>query len=108
MRRSTGSCACRVRRERGRVSGEGVRAARSWPGHGRLKEVTIGTSRGLLSTTETLRRAIEGNTGNNLLSLYTDDAEIPIVDRDNQPNNPRSHGRGQIAKDCWTTSTAAT
>ncbi|MEV6805229.1 nuclear transport factor 2 family protein [Streptomyces sp. NPDC017248] len=48
---------------------------------------------------ETLRRGIEGNTGNNLLSLYADDAKIRIVDRDHQPSHPTVlHGRGPIAE----------
>lgn len=59
----------------------------------------MGTATGSTVTAETLRRGIEGNTGNNLLSLYADDAEIRIVDRDTQPSNPRIlHGRGQIAE----------
>ncbi|MEU5595373.1 nuclear transport factor 2 family protein [Streptomyces sp. NPDC020298] len=59
----------------------------------------MGTSTGSAFDTETLRRGIEGNTGNNLLSLYTDDAEIRIVDRNSQPSHPKVlHGRGQIAE----------
>ncbi|MEU3416141.1 MULTISPECIES: nuclear transport factor 2 family protein [unclassified Streptomyces] len=49
--------------------------------------------------TETLRRGIEGNTGNTLLSLYADDARIRIVDRDHQPSHPTVlRGRAQIAE----------
>jgi hypothetical protein len=59
----------------------------------------MGTATGSAFDTETLRRGIEGNTGNTLLSLYTDDAEIRIVDRNNQPSHPTVlHGRGQIAE----------
>ncbi|MFE9451010.1 nuclear transport factor 2 family protein [Streptomyces sp. NPDC006739] len=48
--------------------------------------------------TETLRRGIEGNS-NTLLSLYADDAEIRIVDRDTQPSHPKVlHGRDQISQ----------
>ncbi|ARP68745.1 nuclear transport factor 2 family protein [Streptomyces pluripotens] len=48
--------------------------------------------------TETLRRSIEGTTGNSLLALYADDAEIRIVDSNAQPSHPKVlHGRGQIA-----------
>ncbi|MEU2711249.1 nuclear transport factor 2 family protein [Streptomyces sp. NPDC007205] len=49
--------------------------------------------------TEALRRGIEGNTGNTLLSLYADDAEIRIVDHNHQPSRPTVlRGRGQIAE----------
>ncbi|MBL1084377.1 nuclear transport factor 2 family protein [Streptomyces actinomycinicus] len=59
----------------------------------------MGTATGSVFGTETLRRAIEGNTGNNLLSLYADDAEIRIVDHDNQPSHPTVlRGRGKIAE----------
>ncbi|MEU6669585.1 nuclear transport factor 2 family protein [Streptomyces sp. NPDC046727] len=59
----------------------------------------MGTAMGSAFNAETLRRGIEGNTGNNLLSLYADDAEIRIVDRNNQPSHPTVlHGRGQIAE----------
>ncbi|MES4890086.1 nuclear transport factor 2 family protein [Streptomyces sp. NPDC096012] len=59
----------------------------------------MGTSTGSAFDTDTLRRAIEGNTGNNLLSLYADDAEVRIVDHHNQPSHPTVlHGRGPIAE----------
>ncbi|MFI2204994.1 nuclear transport factor 2 family protein [Streptomyces sp. NPDC020192] len=59
----------------------------------------MGTSTGSAFDTETLRRAIEGNTGNSLLALYADDADIRIVDHNNQPSHPTVlHGRGQIAE----------
>ena len=47
--------------------------------------------------TETLRRGIEGSVGDALLSLYTDDAEIRIIDRNTQPSSPKVlHGRSEI------------
>ncbi|ANP51225.1 hypothetical protein J2Z21_003032 [Streptomyces griseochromogenes] len=47
--------------------------------------------------TETLRRGIEGSTGDTLLSLYTDDAEVRIIDRNTQPSHPKVlHGRSEI------------
>jgi hypothetical protein len=47
--------------------------------------------------TDTLRRGIEGDTASTLLSLYADDAEIRIVDRDAQPSHPKVlHGRDEI------------
>ncbi|MEU5892435.1 nuclear transport factor 2 family protein [Streptomyces sp. NPDC047461] len=47
--------------------------------------------------TETLRRSIEGNTAANLLSLYANDAELRVVDRNTQPSSPRVlHGRDEI------------
>ncbi|WP_225829739.1 nuclear transport factor 2 family protein [Streptomyces sp. NK08204] len=58
----------------------------------------MGTASGTF-TTETLRRAIEGTTGNSLLALYTDDAEIRIVDHNAQPSHPKVvHGRSEIAE----------
>ncbi|MFG2636580.1 nuclear transport factor 2 family protein [Streptomyces sp. NPDC048362] len=59
----------------------------------------MGTATGSVFDAETLRRGIEGNTGNTLLSLYADDAEIRIVDRDHEPSHPTVlHGRGKIAE----------
>ncbi|MGW7422670.1 nuclear transport factor 2 family protein [Streptomyces sp. NPDC054813] len=58
----------------------------------------MGTATGSTFDTATLRRAVEGNTGNTLLALYTDDAEIRIVDRTAQPSHPKVlHGRRDIA-----------
>jgi hypothetical protein len=58
----------------------------------------MGTARGSAFDIETLRRGVEGNTGNTLLSLYTDDAEIRIIDRNTQPSHPKIlHGRPEIA-----------
>ncbi|OIJ68868.1 nuclear transport factor 2 family protein [Streptomyces mangrovisoli] len=59
----------------------------------------MGTATGSTFDTEMLRRAVEGNTGNTLLALYADDAEIRIVDRNTQPSHPMVlHGRVQIAE----------
>ncbi|MEU3841361.1 nuclear transport factor 2 family protein [Streptomyces sp. NPDC028635] len=47
--------------------------------------------------TETLRRGIEDRTAEALLSLYADDAEIRLVNRNAQPSNPAVlRGRDQI------------
>ncbi|MEU7057118.1 nuclear transport factor 2 family protein [Streptomyces sp. NPDC046197] len=47
--------------------------------------------------TETLRRGIEADTASTLLSLYADDAEIRIVDRNTQPSHPKIlQGRNEI------------
>ncbi|MFI1168714.1 nuclear transport factor 2 family protein [Streptomyces sp. NPDC020801] len=47
--------------------------------------------------TDTLRRGIEGPASSTLLSLYADDAEIRIVDRNTQPSHPKIlHGRDEI------------
>ncbi|EGX54967.1 hypothetical protein SZN_35272 [Streptomyces zinciresistens K42] len=49
--------------------------------------------------TETLRRGIEGHTPQTLLSLYTDDAELSVVNREAQPSHPRVlRGRGEIGE----------
>ncbi|PKV83905.1 nuclear transport factor 2 family protein [Streptomyces sp. TLI_146] len=49
--------------------------------------------------TETLRRGIEGHDAKALLSLYADDAEIRVVDRNTQPSHPMvMHGQGEISK----------
>ncbi|MBD0423370.1 nuclear transport factor 2 family protein [Streptomyces sp. TRM S81-3] len=59
----------------------------------------MGTTAGPGFDTETLRRGIEGETAQTLLSLYADDAEIRIVDRYAQPSNPKVlHGRDEIAE----------
>ncbi|MFF5493952.1 nuclear transport factor 2 family protein [Streptomyces aquilus] len=50
-------------------------------------------------STETLRQGIEGDKAAHLLSLYADDAELRIVDRNTQPSNPRVlHGRSEIGE----------
>ncbi|PBC59579.1 hypothetical protein BKI49_33750 [Streptomyces sp. Tue6028] len=59
----------------------------------------MGTSLGPAFDTEALRRAIEGHSATDLLSLYADDAEVRIVDRNTQPSHPMvKHGRGEIAE----------
>ncbi|MFJ3669363.1 nuclear transport factor 2 family protein [Streptomyces sp. NPDC090106] len=48
-------------------------------------------------TSEMLRQGIEGDTAAPLLSLYADDAELRVVDRNTQPSSPRVlHGRDEI------------
>ncbi|GLW47432.1 hypothetical protein Stsp02_30940 [Streptomyces sp. NBRC 14336] len=48
--------------------------------------------------TEALRRGIEGQAAT-LLSLYADDAELRVVDRNTQPSHPRVlHGRDEISE----------
>ncbi|MGP4086535.1 nuclear transport factor 2 family protein [Streptomyces sp. KR55] len=57
----------------------------------------MGTAASPSFDTETLRRGIEGNP-NTLLSLYADDAELRVVDRNSQPSHPRLlHGRDEIS-----------
>jgi hypothetical protein len=49
--------------------------------------------------TETLRRGVEGHSAAGLLSLYADDAELRVVDRNSQPSHPRVlHGRNEITE----------
>ncbi|GGU22765.1 nuclear transport factor 2 family protein [Streptomyces coeruleorubidus] len=48
---------------------------------------------------ETLRRGVEGQSPDLLLSLYADDAEFRIVDRTTQPSHPKVlHGRDEISR----------
>ncbi|MEV0227782.1 nuclear transport factor 2 family protein [Streptomyces sp. NPDC050704] len=57
----------------------------------------MGTAAGPGFDTEALRRGIEGQDAAALLSLYADDAEMRIVDRNTQPSHPMvMHGRDQI------------
>jgi hypothetical protein len=59
----------------------------------------MGTASSSPFDTETLRRGIEGPMAETLVSLYADDAEIRIVDRNTQPSHPKVlHGRGEIAE----------
>ncbi|KAB1139752.1 nuclear transport factor 2 family protein [Streptomyces luteolifulvus] len=59
----------------------------------------MGTAASSGFSTESLRRGIEGNTATTLLSLYADDAELRVVDRNTQPSHPRVlHGRDEIAE----------
>lgn len=58
----------------------------------------MGTAAGPGFDTETLRRGIEGQAAT-LLSLYADDAELRVVDRNTQPSHPKVlHGRDEIAE----------
>ncbi len=58
----------------------------------------MGTAAGT-AFTEALRQGIEGTNAAALLSLYRDDAEIRIVDRNTQPSHPKIvHGRDQISE----------
>jgi hypothetical protein len=58
----------------------------------------MGTAAAPAFDTEVLRRGIEGNSAAALLSLYADDAELRVVDRNTQPSHPMiKHGRGEIA-----------
>jgi ketosteroid isomerase-like protein len=57
----------------------------------------MGTAAGPGFDTEALRRGIEGQAAT-LLSLYADDAEIRVVDRNTQPSHPKVlHGRDEIS-----------
>lgn len=59
----------------------------------------MGTTAGPAFDTEALRRGIEGHNATDLLSLYADDAEMTIVDRNTQPSHPMvKHGRREIAE----------
>ncbi|GAB2871953.1 nuclear transport factor 2 family protein [Streptomyces deserti] len=59
----------------------------------------MGTAAHPAFDTETLRRGVEGHTPETLLSLYADDAELRIVDRNAQPSHPKVlHGREEIAE----------
>jgi hypothetical protein len=59
----------------------------------------MGTAAGPGFDSEALRRGIEGQTAATLLSLYADDAEIRVVDRNTQPSRPMVlHGRAEIGK----------
>jgi len=49
--------------------------------------------------TEALRRGIEGPDASALLTLYSDDAEIRMVDHQTQPSHPKvMHGRSAISE----------
>ncbi|WP_037851085.1 nuclear transport factor 2 family protein [Streptomyces sp. NRRL S-340] len=57
----------------------------------------MATTAGPVFDTGALRRGIEEHTASTLLSLYADDAEIRIVDRDSQPSHPKVlRGRAEI------------
>ncbi|MEU9356377.1 nuclear transport factor 2 family protein [Streptomyces griseoloalbus] len=58
----------------------------------------MGTAAQPVFGTDTLRRGIEADTSATLVSLYADDAELRIVDRNSQPSHPKVlHGRDEIA-----------
>jgi len=59
----------------------------------------MGTAARPTFDTDTLRRGIEGQTAETLLSLYTDDAEIRLVNRNATPSHPQVlHGRDEIGE----------
>ncbi|MEU6576675.1 nuclear transport factor 2 family protein [Streptomyces sp. NPDC046805] len=59
----------------------------------------MGSASGTDFDIEILRQGIEGDTAENLLSLYNDDAEIQIVDHVTQPSHPKIlHGRDEIGQ----------
>lgn len=67
------------------------------PGRGRTKEVTMGSKKDSGFTTEVLREAIEADSGDGLLALYEDDAQIRVIDHADQPSHPKVlRGRGEI------------
>ncbi|QFR01909.1 nuclear transport factor 2 family protein [Streptomyces phaeolivaceus] len=58
----------------------------------------MGTSTSPAFDVEALRRGTEEANAATLLSLYADDAELRVVDRDTQPSHPKVlHGRSEIA-----------
>ncbi|MBK3641902.1 MULTISPECIES: nuclear transport factor 2 family protein [Streptomyces] len=57
----------------------------------------MGTAASSTFNAETLRKGVEGHTAADLLSLYADDAQVRIVDRNSQPSQPRVlRGRDEI------------
>ncbi|MFG2793593.1 nuclear transport factor 2 family protein [Streptomyces sp. NPDC048419] len=57
----------------------------------------MGTTATPAFSADTLRRGVEGHTAADLLSLYADDAQIRIVDRNTQPSQPKIiRGRDEI------------
>ncbi|MEU6452269.1 nuclear transport factor 2 family protein [Streptomyces sp. NPDC046979] len=59
----------------------------------------MGTTTGRGFDAEALRRGIEGNSADPLVSLYAQDARVRIVDRYDQPSSPKVlQGRQQIAE----------
>ncbi|MFR0355370.1 nuclear transport factor 2 family protein [Streptomyces sediminimaris] len=57
----------------------------------------MGTTATPAFSADTLRRGVEAHTATGLLSLYADDAQIRIVDRNTQPSKPRIlRGREEI------------
>ncbi|GAA3839475.1 nuclear transport factor 2 family protein [Streptomyces phyllanthi] len=59
----------------------------------------MGTSASPAFDTEILRRSIEERDAATLLSMYADDAELRVVDRNTQPSHPKvMHGRNEIGE----------
>ncbi|MDX2933855.1 nuclear transport factor 2 family protein [Streptomyces ipomoeae] len=59
----------------------------------------MGTTASPAFDTETLRRATEEADAATLLSLYADDAEMRVVDRNTRPSHPKvMHGRAEIGE----------
>ncbi len=59
----------------------------------------MGTETGSRFDIDKLRRGIEGPIAQTLVSLYANDAEMRIVDRNTQPSHPKVlHGRDEIAR----------
>ncbi|WP_327699414.1 nuclear transport factor 2 family protein [Streptomyces sp. NBC_00459] len=57
----------------------------------------MGTAASPAFDTEALRRGIEGHDATALLSLYAEDAELRVIDRNTQPSHPMvKRGRGEI------------
>ncbi|MFJ8079137.1 nuclear transport factor 2 family protein [Streptomyces sp. NPDC096205] len=57
----------------------------------------MGTSTSPAFSADTLRRGLEGQSSQDLLELYANDAELRIVDRNTQPSHPKvMHGRSEI------------
>ncbi|MET9731134.1 nuclear transport factor 2 family protein [Streptomyces sp. NPDC006458] len=57
----------------------------------------MGTSTSPAFNADTLRRGLEGQSADGLMSLYADDAEVRIIDRNTQPSHPMvMNGRDQI------------
>lgn len=57
----------------------------------------MGTAANPAFDTEALRRGIEEQDASTLLSLYADDAELRVIDRNTQPSHPMvKHGRREI------------
>ncbi|WP_338894520.1 nuclear transport factor 2 family protein [Streptomyces sp. TG1A-60] len=58
----------------------------------------MGTTASPAFDTEALRRGTEQADATTLLSLYAEDAEMRVVDRNTQPSHPKvMHGRSEIS-----------
>jgi hypothetical protein len=59
----------------------------------------MGTSTSPSFSADTLRRGLEAQSSEDLLSLYADEAELRVVDRNSQPSSPTVlHGRDEISE----------